>query len=198
MTTTVLLTSPDHSCLLQSLQQRNLELLSVVRQLGSEKENEAAAVQAAKEGERKHVEEELSAIQAENARVQVGERAHSPAWPYNVRLQTGIVECDAEWQSKRLQEQHDCPGCWASSVDCKSLVSQQHSNMWCVPPQSLFEQVVRQRDLFKRLLDEAGAPGNSQPGQLSLPAPEGQAIARAEVQPHHHVALNYVKAKGQR
>ena len=65
----------DHRCLMQSLQQKNLELLSVVRQLGSEKESEAAAMQAAKEEERKHVEEELSVIQAENARVQVGNHA---------------------------------------------------------------------------------------------------------------------------
>ena len=54
---------------------------------------------------------------------------------------------------------------------------------------------MRQRDLFKRLLDEAGAPGNSQPGQLSLPASEGQATAHAEVQPHHYSALVYVKTK---
>ncbi len=75
----VLLISLEPTFALQSLQQRNLELLSVVRQLGSEKENEAAAMQAAKEEERKHVEEELSAIQAENARVQVGGQAPSSA-----------------------------------------------------------------------------------------------------------------------
>ena len=67
---------------MQSLQQRNLELLSVVRQLGNEKEIEAAAMQAAKEEERKHVEEELTAIQTENARVQVGEHVPSPARHY--------------------------------------------------------------------------------------------------------------------
>ena len=58
-------------CCVQSLQQKNLELLTVVRRLGAEKENEKANVEAAKEEERKHVEKELSAIQAENARVQV-------------------------------------------------------------------------------------------------------------------------------
>jgi hypothetical protein len=58
-------------CCAQSLQQKNLELLTVVRRLGAEKENEKANVEAAKEKERKHVEKELSAIQAENARVQV-------------------------------------------------------------------------------------------------------------------------------
>ena len=57
--------------MLQSLQQKNLELLTVVRTLGAEKEGEKAAVEAAKEEERKHVKEELSAIQVENARVQV-------------------------------------------------------------------------------------------------------------------------------
>ena len=57
---------------MQSLQQKNLELLTAVRTLGAQTENEKAAVEAAKEEERKHVEEELSAIQAENARVQVG------------------------------------------------------------------------------------------------------------------------------
>ena len=59
------------SILLQSLQQKNLELLTVVRTLGAEKEDDKAAVEAAKEEEKKHVKEELSAIQAENARVQV-------------------------------------------------------------------------------------------------------------------------------
>ena len=57
--------------MLQSLQQKNLEFLTVVRTLGAEKEGEKAAVEAAKEEERKHVKEELSAIQVENARVQV-------------------------------------------------------------------------------------------------------------------------------
>jgi hypothetical protein len=59
-------------CCLQSLQQKNLELLTVVRRLGAEKENEKATVEAVKEEERKRVEEELSAIRAESARVQVG------------------------------------------------------------------------------------------------------------------------------
>ena len=58
-------------CYAQSLQQKNLELLTVVRRLGAEKENEKANVEAAKKEERKHVEKELSAIQEENARVQV-------------------------------------------------------------------------------------------------------------------------------
>ena len=92
MTSIVLLISLEHSFALQSLQQKNLELLSVVRQLGSEKENEAAAMQAAKEEERKHVEEELSAIQAENARVQVGGHAPSPAQHCSIYAQTGTVE----------------------------------------------------------------------------------------------------------
>ena len=43
----------------------------MVRKLGAEKEDEMASVEAGKEEERKHVEEELAAIQAENARVQV-------------------------------------------------------------------------------------------------------------------------------
>ena len=47
--------------------------------------------------------------------------------------------------------------------------------------QGLFEQVVRQRDLFKRLLDEASAPGSRQPGQLSLPAPGAHANGNAQV-----------------
>ena len=67
---------------LQSLQQKNLELLTVVRTLGAEKENEKAAVQAAREEEKNHVKEELSAIQAENARVQVGHHSlNRPAVP---------------------------------------------------------------------------------------------------------------------
>ena len=98
MTSVVLLICPDHSCFLQSLQHKNLELLSVVRQLGTEKENEAAAMQAAKEEERRHVEEELSAIQAENVRVQVGGHAPSPAQHRDPHAQTGTVEHDAERQ----------------------------------------------------------------------------------------------------
>lgn len=70
--------------LLQSLQQKNLELLTVVRSLGAEKEDEKASVEAGKEEERKHVEEELSAIQAENARVQV--RYSSRALPASIYL----------------------------------------------------------------------------------------------------------------
>lgn len=62
---------PIHLTVMQGLQQKNLELLTVVRTLGAEKENERAAVEAAKEEVKKHVEEELSAIQAENDRVQV-------------------------------------------------------------------------------------------------------------------------------
>jgi len=66
------------SCLLlQSLQQKNLELLTVVRTLGAEKEDEKASVEAGKEEERKLVKEELSAIQAENARVQVIHPIHA-------------------------------------------------------------------------------------------------------------------------
>ena len=47
--------------------------------------------------------------------------------------------------------------------------------------QGLFEQVVRQRDLFKRLLDETSAQGSRQPGQLSLPAPGAHANGTADV-----------------
>ena len=103
VTSIVLLISLEHSFALQSLQQRNLELLSVVRQLGSEKENEAAAMQAAKEEERRHVEEELAAIQAENARVQVDGHAPTPAQHRSVYAQTGTAEHDAERQSKGLR-----------------------------------------------------------------------------------------------
>ncbi len=72
----------------QSLQRRNLELLTAVRSLGADKENEKAAVDAAREEERKHVEEELSAIQAENARVQV--RHRSP--PTMLRIRCGPMQ----------------------------------------------------------------------------------------------------------
>ena len=103
----------------------------MVRQLGSEKENEAAAMQAAKEEERKHLEEELSAIQAENARVQVGGHAPSPAQHRSIYAQTGTLEYGQK-DCKLFQQ--DWPGCFAKplSADCRVLVCEQHSNI-CNP-----------------------------------------------------------------
>ena len=105
-------------------------------------------------------------------------------------MQSGS-EKDCNLHSARLARLFAKPDFCRLQIPCVSA-AQQHLYL---SPQSLFEQVVRQRDLFKRLLDEAGAPGNSQPGQLSLPAPGEQATTRAEVQPHRHIALVYVKTK---
>ena len=164
--------SLDHCCLLQSLQQRNQELLSVVRQLGSEKENEAAAMQAAKEEERKHVEEELSAIQTENARVQVGRHAPLSAQHRSVHAQTGTVEHDAEQQSKGLRTPYNKTGqvvsqsCFLQTADCLCVSSTATSVLLSAEP-------VRASGAAARPLQEASGRGRrprQQPARTAQPA----------------------------
>lgn len=55
----------------QGLQQKNLELLTVVRQLGAEKDQERALVEQEKARDREALEAEKNALYAERAKQQV-------------------------------------------------------------------------------------------------------------------------------
>lgn len=86
----------------------------MVRQLGAEKEIEKANVEAAKEEERRHVEEELAAIQAENARVQVGKSfSPHPMWLFKSSGSTCL-----EHISERVDTSYCLTSCWVMVNAC--------------------------------------------------------------------------------
>jgi len=87
----------------QGLQQKNLELLTVVRQLGAEKDQERALVEQEKARDREALEAEKNALHAERAKQQVLFILFSIIWASHllIRCFQGLM-----WANARGNHRH--------------------------------------------------------------------------------------------